>query len=225
MGQNHKGLINIDRQYKKAAFYAYKAWLSDEPFVHLCSKRYIDRVEDVTKVTVYSNQPSVELFANGESLGVKEAEDHFFRFEVPNVGETRLEAVAGDCRDESIIRKVDTFNTEYLLQEQNAIINWFDITMPEGYLSINSKVSEILQTVRGKIALGLFVLKLMPQMKKKGREKKESTFKLSPEMLQMVSSFTILRMSGMVGMVGIELKEKDLLNLNRQLNKIKAPKK
>ena len=182
-------------------------------------------MEDVTRVTVYSNQPTVELFANGESLGVKEAEDHFFRFEVPNVGETRLEAVAGDCRDESIIRKVDTFNTEYLLQEQNAIINWFDITMPEGYLSINSKVSEILQTVRGKIALGLFVLKLMPQMKKKSREKKEGTFKLSPEMLQMVSSFTILRMAGMVGMVGIELKEKDLLNLNRQLNKIKAPKK
>ena len=193
--------------------------------MHLCSKRYIDRVEDVTKVTVYSNQPSVALFANGESLGVKEADDHFFRFEVPNVGETRLEAVAGDCRDESIIRKVDTFNAEYRLQEQNAIINWFDITMPEGYLSINNKVSEILQTVRGKIALGLFVLKLMPQMKKKGGEKKEGTFKLSPEMLQMVGSFTILRMSGMVGMVGIELKEKDLLDLNRQLNRIKVPKK
>ena len=71
MGQNHKGLITIDRKYKKDAFYAYKAWLSDEPFVHICSKRYVDRVEDVTRVTVYSNQPSVELFANGESLGVQ----------------------------------------------------------------------------------------------------------------------------------------------------------
>ena len=68
-GQNHKGLITIDRRYKKDAFYAYKAWLSDEPFVHICDKRYIDRVEDVTKVTVYSNLPEVELFANGESLG------------------------------------------------------------------------------------------------------------------------------------------------------------
>ena len=68
-GQNHKGLITIDRKYKKDAFYAYKAWLSDEPFVHLCSKRYIDRIEDMTKVTVYSNLPSVELFANGESQG------------------------------------------------------------------------------------------------------------------------------------------------------------
>lgn len=68
-GQNHKGLVTFDRKYKKDSFYAYKAWLSDEPFVHLCGKRYVNRVEDVTKVTVYSNQPVVELFANGVSLG------------------------------------------------------------------------------------------------------------------------------------------------------------
>ena len=228
MGQNHKGLVTIDRKYKKDAFYAYKAWLSDEPFVHLCSKRYIDRVEDVTKVTVYSNQPTVELFANGESLGVKEAADHFFYFDVPNAGETKLEAVAGDCHDESLIRKVDAFNPDYRLQEQSAVINWFDITMPEGYLSINDKVSDIMKTFRGKLVLGGFMLKLMKQMNK-SKDGKESdhggTFKLTPDMLQMVGSFTILRMSGMVGMVGITLTEKDLLNLNKKLNRIKVPKK
>ena len=229
MGQNHKGLVTIDRKYKKDAFYAYKAWLSDEPFVHITSKRYIDRVEDVTKVTVYSNQPTVELFANGASLGVKEAEDHFFRFEVPNEGETTLKAVAGECTDESVIRKVDTFNPDYRLQEQNAVINWFDITMPEGYLSINDKVSDIMKTFRGKMVLAGFMLKLMKQMKKPKGEKGEGghggTFSLTPDMLQMVGSFTILRMSGMVGMVGVTLTEKDLLKLNAQLNKIKAPKK
>ena len=229
MGQNHKGLVTIDRKYKKDAFYAYKAWLSDEPFVHITSKRYVDRVEDVTKVTVYSNQKTVELFANGVSLGVKEAEDHFFRFDVPNVGETKLEAVAGDCRDESCIRKVDTFNEEYRLKEQNAVINWFDITMPEGYLSINDKVSDIMKTFRGKLVLAGFMLKLMKQMKKPKGEKTEGghggTFSLTPDMLQMVGSFTILRMSGMVGMVGVNLTEKDLLDLNAKLNKIKAPKK
>ena len=41
----------------------------------------------------------------------------------------------------------------------------------------------------------------------------------------MLGSFTILRMSGMVGMMGITLKEKDLLDLNRKLNKIKVPEK
>ena len=228
MGQNHKGLITIDRKYKKDAFYAYKAWLSDEPFVHICGKRYVDRVEDVTKVTIYSNQPSVELLVNGESLGAKEAADHFFYFDVPNVGESKLEAIAGECRDESTIRKVDTFNEAYRLQEQNAIINWFDITMPDGYLSINDKVSDIMKTLRGKLVLGGFMLKLMKQMNK-SKDGKEGghggSFKITPDMLQMLGSFTILRLSGMVGMAGITLTEKDLLKLNAQLNKIKAPKK
>ena len=229
MGQNHKGLITIDRKYKKDAFYAYKAWLSDEPFVHICGKRYIDRVEDVTKITVYSNQPSVELFANGVSLGTKECADHFFYFDVPNVGETRIEAHAGDCRDESQLRKVDTFNQAYRLQEKNAIINWFNITMPEGYFSINDKIGDIMKTIRGKIVLGTFLLKLMKQLKKpkgkNGEAKNDGTFKLTPDMMQMVGSFTILRASGMVGMVGITLTEKDLLHLNAQLNRIKVPKK
>ena len=37
-GQNHKGLVTFDRKYKKDSFYAYKAWLSDEPFVHICGR-------------------------------------------------------------------------------------------------------------------------------------------------------------------------------------------
>ena len=226
MGQNHKGLVTFDRKYKKDAFYAYKAWLSEEPFVHICSKRYIDRVEDRCRITVYSNQPSVELFVNGKSVGTKTTEDHFFRFEVPNDGETDLVAIAGNCRDESFIRKVETFNTAYRLQEQSAIINWFDITMPEGYLSINSKIGDILQSLRGRIALGTFMLKQMSQVVKNSGEKKPNgSFPITRETLQMLSSFTILRMSGMVGMMGITLKEKDLLELNRKLNKIKVPEK
>ena len=229
MGQNHKGLVTIDRKYKKDAFYAYKAWLSDDPFVHICGKRYVDRVEDVTKITVYSNQPSVELFVNGESLGVKEAADHFFYFDVPNAGESKLEAIAGDCRDESCIRKVDTFNEAYRLQEKNAIINWFDITMPEGYFSLNDKIGDIMKTLPGKLVLGAFMMKLMKQMKKPkskdGEGKQGGTFSLTPDMMQMIGSFTILRASGMVGMVGITLQEKDLLDLNAKLNKIRVPKK
>ena len=54
--------------------------------------------------------------------------------------------------------------------------------------------------------------------------KPDGSFSLNADMLQMVGSFTILRASGMVGMVGVTLAEKDLLDLNRKLNKIKAPK-
>ena len=219
-GQNHKGLVTFDRKYKKDSFYAYKAWLSDEPFVHLCSKRYIDRVEDVTRITVYSNQKTVELFANGISLGVKEAADHFFYFDVPNVGETKLVAVSGDLHDESIIRKVDTFNESYRLREKNAILNWFDITEPEGYFSLNDKIGDILGTLKGKMLFLGLMGKFMP---KKG-EKVMGGFEMTGPMMDMMGGFTVLRLSGMIGTMGINLTKEDLLNLNAQLNKIKKPK-
>ena len=104
----------------------------------------MDRVEDVTRVTVYSNQPEVELFVNGESLGKQTSDVHFFYFDVPNAGESQLTAKAGDCTDESVIRKVDTFNEDYIMKETGDVINWFEIDMPEGYFSINDKLSDIM---------------------------------------------------------------------------------
>ena len=221
-GQNHKGLMTFDRSYKKDAFYAYKAWLSDEPFVHLCGKRYIDRVEDVTKVTVYSNQPTVELFANGQSLGVKEAADHFFYFDVPNVGETHLVAVSGDLKDEGDIRKVEVFNEEYRLKEKGAVLNWFDVTEPEGRLSLNSKMSEIMATFRGKLALAGVFKKVMKGLSggKKG-EKKAAGFELSEDMMQMMGGFTLLRLTSMMGMMNVSFTKEELLKLNKKLNRIK----
>ena len=224
-GQNHKGLMTFDRKYKKDAFYAYKAWLSDEPFVHLCGKRYIDRVEDVTKVTVYSNQKTVELFANGESLGVKEAPDHFFYFDVPNAGQTKLTAVSGDLKDESVIRKVDTFNESYRLKEEGAILNWFDIEEKPGRLSLNSKMGDVISTFRGK----LLFMKLMGKMlggKKKGEKAKPMGFEMSADMMSMMNGFTVLRLLTMAGgMMNVKFTKEDLLALNKKLSRIRAPKK
>ena len=228
-GQNHKGLMTFDRKYKKDAFYAYKAWLSDEPFVHLCGKRYIDRVEDVTKVTVYSNQPAVELFANGVSLGVKEAPDHFFYFDVPNSGDTVLKAVAGDCTDESCIRKVDTFNEAYRLKEKGAILNWFDIDAPEGYLSLNDKMSDILSTLQGKMLFMSMAGKLLGGKKGKDGEapKMEAMgFEINSDMMSMMGGFTALRLFTLMGgMMDVKFTKEQLLDINKKLNKIKAPKK
>ncbi|MBR3974181.1 MAG: glycoside hydrolase family 2 protein [Oscillospiraceae bacterium] len=231
-GQNHKGLVTFDRKYKKDAFYAYKAWLSDSPFVHICGKRYVDRVEDVTRVTVYSNLPSVELLANGESLGVKEASDHFFYFDVPNVGETTLVAIAGECRDESVLRKVDTFNEEYRLKESGAVLNWFDITEKEGYFSLNDKLSDIMATVGGKVWMGTLLMTLKKKMdaNKSGKEKTDKpsidlNMGTIKSMMAMMGSFTVLRLSSMVGMANVTFSKEDLLKMNAQLNKIKKPRK
>lgn len=213
-GQNHKGLVTFDRSYKKDAFYAYKAWLSDEPFVHICGKRYVDRVEDAASVTVYSNLPEVELLANGESLGRQRSEEHFFYFSVPNTGETKLTAIAGNQRDESLIRKVEQFNEAYRLKETGALLNWFDIEAPEGYLSLNDTVSEILKTEGGK-SLFHELSKQMP-----GAMADE---KGDGGMMQMMGGFTLLRLLNLLGAAGVKLTKEQLLGINSRLNKIKKP--
>lgn len=221
-GQNHKGLVTFDRKYKKDAFYAYKAWLSDEKFVHICGKRYIDRVEDVTKVTVYSNLPEVELFANGKSLGKCKCDDHFFRFDVPNTGVTELVAIAGEFKDVSTIRKVDEFNNDYRLYEKGAVLNWFDITEPDGYFSINDKLSDVLACDDGKNLFFSLAGKLQNSAKGESMLGDMSELMTGP-MMQMMGGFTVLRLTNLLSAANIKFTKEQLLELNAALNKVKKP--
>lgn len=225
-GQNHKGLITFDRKYKKDAFYAYKAWLSDDPFVHLCGKRYVDRVEDVTKVTVYSNLPEVELFVNGKSVGKKTSAEHFFYFDVENVGESELVAVAGEYKDEGKIRKVDQMNEDYILKEKGAVLNWFDVDMPAGRFSLNDKLGDIMQSFRGKLWFAKIGLKIKKSLTggKKGAKMEAMGFEINEGMMQMMGGFTVLRMTNLIGNMNIKFTKEELLKMNKQLNRIRKPK-
>ena len=123
-GMNHKGLVTFDRKTRKDSFYIYKAWWSDEPFVHICSKRFVDRTQNEIEVKVYSNQKQVTLYANGEKLAEQEGE-HIFRFRVKLDGEVKVQAVAGDCIDEAAFRKVSTPNPAYKLgKKKSTSANW-----------------------------------------------------------------------------------------------------
>lgn len=217
-GQNHKGLVTFDRKYKKDSFYAYKAWLSDDSFVHICGKRYVDRVEEETKVTVYSNLPEVELFVNGKSLGKQTSPEHFFYFMVPNAGESTLVAIAGDCKDESKIRKVEVFNEEYRLKEKGAVLNWFDITEPEGYYSLNDTVEDIMKSEEGK---AMFMQMMAGAMGAQGDGKQEGGMVINEAMMKMLGSFTVLRLLNMAGTAGKVLTKEEMLGVNAMLNKIK----
>jgi len=218
-GQNHKGLVTFDRSYKKDSFYAYKAWLSDEPFVHICGKRYVDRVEEVTKVTVYSNQPEVELFANGVSLGKQTSDIHFFYFDVPNAGTTELVAKAGECEDTSKIVKVEKFNDSYRMVETGDVLNWFDITAPEGYFSINDKAGDVLATMRGKM---LFMELMAKAMKGQKTMVDAGSMMDKKEMMGFLGGFTVKRLMSMLGTMGAKpLTRDEMLEFNAKLNKIK----
>jgi hypothetical protein len=94
--------------------------------------------------------------------------------------------------------------------------------MPEGYFSINDTIGDIMATVRGKMLFMKLAADMMAQMpKSKDGKASAMGFELNSGMLEMLSSFTVLRLAGMVGMANITITKEQLLDLNAQLNKIK----
>lgn len=149
-GQNQKGLITFDRKTKKDAFYIYKAYLSKEPFVHVCGSRYIDRTEKETEIKVYSNCDHVTLYVDGNKYAALDGDKIFF-FRVPIFETHEIEARSGDLRDRITIRKVTEPNPSYTSAD-TAVVNWFDKPeemIREGYYSIFDTMAEIKQTPEG----------------------------------------------------------------------------
>lgn len=94
---NDKGLVTHDREFRKDAFYFYKANWTSEPMVHITSSRMTPRHQAVTEVKVYSNCGEVELKVNGKPAGTQRPNSlHICRF--PSVtlvsGKNSIQATA-----------------------------------------------------------------------------------------------------------------------------------
>ena len=113
-GMNHKGIVTFDRKTRKDSFYLYKAWWSSEPFVYIAGRRFVDRPNAKSTITVYTNQSEVTLYINGKKAATQTGEK-VFRFPITVSGEMKIEAKAGALRDEISIRKVDKPNPAYKL--------------------------------------------------------------------------------------------------------------
>lgn len=125
-GVNQKGLVTMDRKLRKDAFYLYKAaWNRQEPFVHLCGKRYADRAESETEIKVYSNLPEVTLFVDGKEVGTQTGRT-VFTFRIPISGEHTVVAKSGIYSDTMQIRRVDKPNESYRFGTSGGVANWFD---------------------------------------------------------------------------------------------------
>jgi beta-galactosidase len=136
-GRNNKGLMTYDRKIRKDAFYMYKAHWSEEKFVHITSKRYLDRAEDAITVKVYSNCSEVTLFVNGLEQETKKA-DKIFIFGNVNLkdGLNEIKAVSNHdgaiLKDTARFKKVSEPNPSYRAPESETgglVSNWFQ--MPE----------------------------------------------------------------------------------------------
>ena len=102
------------------------------------------------------------------------------------------------------------------------------------FTSMASNLSEYSFCLGGKIWMGTMMLTMKKKMdanKKpaKDGEKKEGgfnvDFKAIKGMGQMLGSFTVLRLTSMMGMANISFTKEELLKMNAQLNKIRKPKK
>ena len=85
-------------------------------------------------------------------------------------------------------------------------------------------MGDVISTFRGKL---LFV-RLMGKMmggKKKGEKAKPMGFEVTPEMMSMMNGFTVLRLLTLAGgMMDAKFTKEDLLNLNKKLSRIRAPR-
>lgn len=66
--RNYKGLVSFDRKLKKDAFYWYKANWSKEPVLYITQRRMVNRGNEFTPITVYSNRGEPILIVNGQPI-------------------------------------------------------------------------------------------------------------------------------------------------------------
>ena len=218
-GRNHKGLVTYDRSTKKDSFYIYKAyWNEKDKFVHICSKRYEERAKEEITIKVYSNLDEVQLFHNGNEVALSKKDVHTFYFDVELVeGENNFEAVSGECTDKAVFTKVEEENPKYHFGDgSSSVTNWFDkdgkeveFKVREGYLNINSLISDIVKNPIGK---EMMMISMGFVMQKMGM----GNGKIDENMLKMASTFSIM---GIIGFVGKDkVSAEVLVGLNEVLN-------
>lgn len=98
-GINDKGLVTYDRRTRKDAYYWYKVNWSDEPVLHLTSRRFTRRFDPDVEVKAYTNRGAATLLLNGRPAGTVEPRDHILRWQVRlRKGENRIEMRSSDGR-------------------------------------------------------------------------------------------------------------------------------
>ena len=172
---NAKGLVSHDRQVRKDAYYYYQARWTDAPFVHLCARRFVNRAREAIDVKCYTNQPTVTLTVNGRPFGEAQADNGTVLFRnVPlAMGENRIEAMAGGCRDAVCWRRVSEPDPEYCLPGQEAggaVRNWFladDDMRREGFFSVQSTAQDLLNNPEARRVLEKYIPALVRFMTEK----------------------------------------------------------
>lgn len=164
-GRNNKGLVTYDRKVKKDAFFMYKAHWSNDLFVHLTGKRYVERANEKSDFKVYTNCEQVTLFVNGEEIETQSAIDRIVVFKdiilADGSNYIQVKAQTGDLvfDDHAWFEKVANANLSYNapVDDTGRVANWFDIPefdddeligdieVPEGVYSTGDTLQELFE--------------------------------------------------------------------------------
>lgn len=129
-GRNNKGLVTFDRKTKKDAFYIYQAYWTDQPVLHITSKRFRKRATDTIEIKVYTNlEGEVALMKDGAVIAALPAQKVVvFKDVALTEGENKFTVKAGNMTDEVIFEKVDQPEESYIFVDPDggAVTNWFD---------------------------------------------------------------------------------------------------
>lgn len=222
-GRNNKGLVTFDRKYKKDTFYAYKARLSNEPVLHLCSKEFIRRAGDSTRITVYSNLPEVTLYINGKQIESVKNTDCFCHFDItqPN-GKYTVKVVSGEYSECATLEKVEKPDPSYSFGGAT-VLNWFDITTPDGYFSIKDSMGDLNSNPKSAEIVGKFMAELMAirasNLKQDNDKPKTSSGEgmSAEERKKIQARFSLLQL---IKMAVPDLPKEKIIEINNSLNKI-----
>lgn len=150
-GRNNKGLVTFDRKNKKDAFYLYKAFWSDEKFVHLVGERYPLRKIGPQSFKVYSNLDKVTLKVGSKQKTV--SGKGIFEFEGLEIkaGDNKITITAGDIKETLTVTGVEEYPREYSLPDgcSSMVRNWFvdkNDSAHENCYSLDDTIGDILKS-------------------------------------------------------------------------------
>lgn len=210
---NQKGLVTMDRKVRKDAFYLYKAYWSEEPFVHICGKRRINRTEETTELKVYSNQRKLALYEEERLIEEKEG-DKVFSFRVPLTGKHHFTVRAEEAEDTILIEKVKEQDASYILPN-TGIHNWFDepgMEFPEGRLSIREKLGTLREYPQAAAIVGELI---RAAASKRGDVAKD--LEGNETLQKMLNAMTL---EALLKQAGESITKEMIVGINKKLNKI-----
>ena len=122
------------------------------------------------------------------------------------------------------------FNEAYRLKEKSAILNWFDITVKEGFYFLNDKLKDLMKSeemIRMLMnKMGQFIFDIMgigaaEIIRDENGEFSKETFEKMLVMMKEVDNYTVLRLLGFSGFSQEVMTKEKLLEINEEMNKVR----